>query len=152
MTHLTLNTGHARTSPRGEVSDATIAALTPSLSPGRHPLPIPGGYEVAVTADGAAMIATVYAPGDRPLATFGVAPDDDAADVVWPVLELHYHALTDLPGLRSADFVAARRPDTTPWVAAIVILPTPAESAWLGDYERCLAWAWLESLRKGGLP
>ena len=37
------------------------------------------------------------------------------------------------------------RPASLPW-CAVVMMPfvSPMETRWLGDFERCLAWAWLE--------
>lgn len=148
MIHLTLNTGHSRVSPRQEVSDEAIRALADTLTPGRHPVPVLAGYEAEAAVERRQIVVTVFAPGGRPLVLFGVAPDDDAAAELWPILERYYHALTEMPGLRSADFAAARRPETTPWVAAITILPAAEEAYWLADYEKCLAWAFLLSLEE----
>ena len=146
MIHYTLNTGHSRRSPRSEVAYATIAALDPLLSQGRHPLPIPGAYEAEVTPDGNGVMVTVWS-GDFPLATFGVAPDDESAVTLWPEIERLYLQLTDQAIMRSADFEPPRRPSRTPWISAIVIGADPEAAYWIGDFERCFAWAWLEKLK-----
>lgn len=77
--------------------------------------------------------------------TFGVAEDDEAADALWPELESLYLRIAEFPGLRSADFAAPRRPDRAPWCAAITILAGPDEACWIADFERCVAWAQIES-------
>lgn len=142
----TINTGHERDSPRSEVSAAALAAVRPLLRPGRRPVPGMAGYALAVAADGGALLATVYGPGDRPCVTFGVAADAGAAGPLWAALERQYLALTDLPGLRAADFRAPRPPSGLPWVSAMTILATPDEAGWIADLERCVAWAWIDSL------
>jgi len=144
MLHYTLNTDHTRHSPRSEVSDAAIAALTPLVVPGDHIIPGAPRYLCTTTTQGSALIATA-SQGQRPCVTMGVAPDAAAADAIWPHLQSAYLAACDLPGLRSADFAAPHRPGKHPWCAAIVITATPDEALWLGDFERCLAWAWLTS-------
>lgn len=151
MIHLTLNSGHVRESPRSEVDDAVVATLTPFTAPGQRLLPIPGDYVVRTDqAEGGGLLATVFAPGARPCITVGVAANDSEADVVWPHLEQLYLRVTDLPGLRAADFEPPRRPVSTPWVVAVVIAAGPAEAYWMGDFERCLAWAYLESTGRAG--
>lgn len=143
MLHYTLNTGHTRHSPSSEVSVNVIDILTPLLTTGEHPLPSPAGYSMSLICEGRALMATVYDDAKKSCATFAVAPDDKTADTLWPEVEAHYHSITELPGFRSADFAAARRPLSTPWCAAITTLATPEEAYWIADLERCVAWAWL---------
>jgi hypothetical protein len=145
MLHYTLNTGHTRESPRSEVRDEVLRILRPLLGAGKHDLPIEG-YQLVLDTLGGGALATVYRGADVPVVTIGIAPDAAAAEVLWPHLESLYLRIAELPGLRSADFPVARRPAQTPWVAAVVIGPMPREAYWLGDFERCLAWAWIESL------
>ncbi len=154
LIHYTLNTGDTRDSPRSEVADEVISAMAGTLGPGEFELPIPdphNTYFCRLDVADRAFVATVYCetqgkPGRRPLVTFGVADNAKDAGQLWPVLQQHYHTVTDLPGIRSADFASARQPDGLPWCASVVIMPTLDESLWLGDFERCLAWAWLEQL------
>jgi hypothetical protein len=144
MIHYTLNTDHSRVSPRSEVRDELIVALRRMLRDGRHKMLVPmDAYEVQVnTADGGLM-ATVYRGAD-PLVTFAVAQDAIGAAELWPVLTDLYYRLTDMRGMRTADFAAAHEPKELPWCAAVTILPTPDEAAWIADFERCLAWAFLD--------
>lgn len=162
MLHYTLNTGHTRVSPRAEVSDHAIAVIRPLLQIGVHALPI-AGYEVNVvdaltamifaTATGAVEVPMPGPPVEaeiswpRMCVNMSVAADDAAADRLWPLLEEHYLGVTECRGFRSADFASPKRPATTPWCAAFVVLATPDEAAWIADFERCLAWAWIEKQR-----
>ena len=117
------------------------------LEPGRHPLPgdLGRAYSCEVSRDGPALIATLVRDGDvpRPVVCFGVAPDDEAAGRLWPALERMYLEITERPGFRSADFAAPARPAATPWCAAMTVALSGREAAWAGDFERCLAWAWI---------
>lgn len=150
MLHYTLNTGHRRVSPRSEVGDEIIPIMDRLLVAGTHS--VPGtlgsrGYTIRVTLIEGALLVTV-SHGERPLATWGVAADDAAADSLWPEVERAYLSITELPGIRAADFAAPQRPQTTPWIATMTILAEPVEAAWLADFERCLAWAWVEKQKR----
>lgn len=145
MLHYTINTGHTRESPRAEVGEDVLATLAHMLASGNHVMPGPPGYSCRVTIDGGALLATV-SHGQRPCISFGVATDDASADMLWSTLEKHYHEITDMPGIRSADFAVVKRPASTPWCAAITIMATPDEAYWMADFERCLAWAWIEAI------
>lgn len=146
MLHYTLNTGHTRTSPRSEVGDDVIAKMASLLGPGHHDLgrfaETFRGYHVTVPECDAGLVATLWSE-KAPLVTFGVAATEEDEDVVWPVLEQMYLKLTELPVLRSADFQASRKPDSLPWLAVVLVAPHLVPS-WVADFERCLAWAWLE--------
>lgn len=144
MIHLTLNTGHSRVSPRHEVTDQAIAASRAWLAPGDYRLPIMG-YRLVVPACHHGYGATVYR-GETPLVTFGAADSAEAAAEIWPPLEGMYLGLTDSGPFARADFRAPKMPDSLPWLAAVVTLAGPGED-WIGDMERCIAWAWLESRR-----
>lgn len=112
-----------------------------------HDLPGAHGYHCATTIADDAMLATVF-HDRRPLVTFGVATNDAVAEELWPALESQYLQLGDMPGIRAADFAAPARPLHVPWCAAMAIFATPEEALWIADFERCLAWAWIEGTHK----
>lgn len=146
MIHYTLNTGHSRISPRSEVRDSTITAMASMIRLGRNPIPIPGDYSVEVSSEGDGAIATIW--NDKsPLVNFAVAPDDDVADALWPAIESLYLQITEQPIHRQLDWEVPRRPESTPWIAAVVIWSGAEEAYWIGDFERCFAWAWIEALK-----
>ena len=135
MYHLTLLTGHTRESPRSEVADHVIDVLRPWLAPGTHPITqVPGGYSLVVPVVERGYLATVQ-QGRVPIASIGVAADEGEAEIIWP-------ALVELQ--RVVAEPVATRPTTTPWCAVALLVVSPAMSDWLGDFERCLAWAYLE--------
>lgn len=143
MIHCTLNTGQIRISPRDEVAEHVIAALNPLLATGEHAMPGPPGYRCTVTTDNTALLATGWRD-QVPLAIFGVAPDEDAAAMLWPSLDRHSRIFADLLRLRPAGIPSPQRPATAPWLAALILFARPDEAEWITDFERCLAWAWID--------
>lgn len=147
--HLTIDTGDQRRSYRTEVADEVVAMLRPLLDrvAAGERVAVPGDARPRCELSGAlgrnrALVVTVWAVDplpaaaglDRPvpLVSLGIAPTSRAADEVW-------HGMTQ----RTRD----DRTPSAPW-CAVRIYPTlalyPEASHWLGDLERCLAWAWIE--------
>jgi len=141
--HVTLTTGHARDSFQGEVAPEALGALADLLSQalagGRAPIPNTG-CALTATAEGHALLATVYgaeASGVAPpIVTIGVARKSRVSPRLWGLLhEDRLQLATD--------------PDTwppAPWCAArldVGAATYPEAMGWVGDFERCLAWAWV---------
>lgn len=139
--HITLQTGHSRNSGKSEISPEALALrtdlLTQCLLNQEQPIAIPnveGYYLKAGNIGGKALFGSVW-QGERPLITFVVATKSRNAAKLWH--ELHRHStvtpVTDI--------------DTTPPVPFIAVsLQVTADNesmGWLGDFERCLAWAWV---------
>lgn len=146
--HLTLNTGHSRASPRCEVSDDVIERLRPLVRASGGPLPHPRGYSVQITREGKDALLTISATADAgrgaeavPLVTCGLAIEDGPR--VWRALLA--------PGRIGRYSVESGMPDSLPWLA-VLLHPTAvlagAALSWLGDAERCLAWALIEEARR----
>lgn len=150
LDHLTLSTGDVRRSPRSEVSEETMEILAPWIADGIArgvpvPLPVPdlARYSARLISPPGALLVTVYAPDPDaarteatvPIATFGVAADARAAALLWRMLT---GALPVGPGVAM--------PDATPWLV-VALHPSlqmyPGALAWLGDFERAVAWAWI---------
>ena len=146
MNHYTLNTGHSRVSPRSKVAEDVLLKTDPLLARGVHDLgelnEAFAGYRLVVPEPPAGYFATLY-KGGRPLLSLAVAATAEDEAVVWPALEGLYLRLTELPGLHAADLQAPRRPESLPWVAVALVNP-PAMPSWAGDFERCLAWAFVK--------
>lgn len=147
MIHYTLNTGHTRDSPRSEVSDSAIAAVQHILTRGEtHE--IPGTTHVCGTAtQGRGLICSVRDIPGRPCVSFGVAFDEQSATGVWEALERLYLEISDKPPIAGVGFAAPHQPTSLPWCAATVIFATPDEASWIADFERVVAWAWIEKMR-----
>ena len=145
MIHYTLNTGHSRFSPRGEVATDIIALCLPWTQTGQHAIPVPKwSLETGRLERG--MICTLWR-GKIPAVTFAVAATAQYADEVWAEFESFYLSITDTPGHRSSDWSAAKKPESPPWIAVVIVEPFEAAESWIGDFERCIAWAFVESLR-----
>ncbi len=129
MQHLTLDTGRTRVSFRDEIAPDVLEQLRPLTVTGTYPMPQPPGCAVSVAVDGTAALVTVMRAGD-PLVTFGVAADERGAAKLWPLIAR--------PGVV--------RPSAVPWLAAgleVGVAVHPGDLGWLGDFERCWAWCWL---------
>jgi hypothetical protein len=79
-------------------------------------------------------------PRRAPLVTIGTVVHQDESQLLWNLL--HKPAQGMLPLATQGG-----QPPTVPWCAArleigITLHPLPTE--WLGDFERCIAWAWMD--------
>lgn len=146
LNHITLSTGHIRRSPRAEVSNGVIQALSPWLQQGlAHdgPYPLPGplgkeGYQAGLSVEHGALLCTLSVDPANPLVTFGVATRSRQSGELWAMMCAQFG---------SADALTA---PGTPWCAvalhpAFVTHPEIAE--WAGDFERCIAWTWIEKAK-----
>jgi hypothetical protein len=143
LVHVTLTTGHERLSRRTEVMPATMPVVTEllagALSGTKAVVPMPGPKTLLTAfASGRDLLVTVRAAGGNPLATVGVSPGPGEA--LWRSL----HDGSALPIVTRPD-----RPPSGPWCAArleLGLVSQPGAAMWLGDFERCVAWVWLEQL------
>ena len=139
--HLTLNTGHLRRSWRGEVADNVVEHTRDLLadaiqSGGDAAMPVPG-YRLYVEPFGSrrAALCTVYR-GAEPIATIGIAARP--ARALWgQLIALRHRLAPEAPPLSEPQ---------APW-CAVMVLPAIRDAVdaldWLGDFERCAAWAWI---------
>ncbi len=158
ITAVTLTSGHTRESAPAEVPEHVINAMAPLLnhladsgdSARTIPLSAAGvslpGYSLAGRADGTCLTATVWADGPPSLCvcTIAVALSGDGADL-WRDL----HQRVELPVVTDPG-----RPPAGPWVAAALYagcFQHPDCLEWLGDFERCLAWAWQRRIARSVL-
>lgn len=153
INHITLTTGHNRVSPRDEVRDETIKILHPWLERvlgSDVPVPLPAEslahYGAKAVLEDTGLVLTVYAPrgphikgkphrGEMvPIVTMGLAQRPDGAAVLW-------QQMLDVFGAAQG----AEMPPT-PW-CAVALHPALNQfidaAEWLGDFERCVAWAWI---------
>jgi hypothetical protein len=151
INHITLSTGHCCRSIRPEVDDDTIALLHPWLiaaiaSVEIMPLPVPelSHYGARVIKQ-VGLVVTIYAPrgphtkgqphpGEHvPIVTLGIAQRSREAKELWDSFAAHFGP------------TRAAMP-TTPYCMVALhqnIMAFPDAIAWLGDLERCIAWAWI---------
>jgi hypothetical protein len=151
INHLTLTTGHLSRIESGDVAGETLARTLPwmlaAIDLGNDvPLPVAElvSYAGRFTVVQGSLICTISGPPSRimegkrpPLVTMGVAKRSRHGAVLWPMLAAGLPGSPVLPGVK--------RP-AEPW-AAVVMHPTgllhPEANEWLGDLERCIAWAWV---------
>lgn len=143
--HITLESGDTRRSPRSEVSQQVLATMAPhlrrALAAGRAGDPIPTtDSRLTATASGPNLVATVLSYDGVPLVTFGVASRSRGAGALWGALHEGRLTTTDRAELPAAPWCAARLEAGPEYLTDV--------SEWIGDYERIIAWAWIEGLAK----
>ena len=136
--HVTLDTGHVRWSPRSEIADDLIALVATHIAAARRrgPADVPRqpGYTARALARHGALAVTVRWQDEAEVVaiyvgatlldavTLGVALGEPAPPILQPE-----------PAEAPACLVRL----------GVGLLDHPAAAAWLGDYERCMAWSWL---------
>lgn len=145
--HITLTTGHVRNSYYGEAGDDIVAACRDLITratadEGATPARIPGVGAYSLTGQASARCLTLSVWADGPpaevICTIGVALHSLCGATLWRRL----HQWSEAPVLTDRT-----KCPPEPWVSAALqagIERHPGALAWLGDMERCLAWAWLE--------
>lgn len=143
--HLTLSTGHGRLSPRHEVRSDVVARLMPLVGPD-----VPGSLAGGVIPGTGGWRLTVY----RPTAgVYGYEIEADGAGLIamcYMGTPGHHRAAWEyLRG--SATAGRLERPASDYWLAVALHegasrIPR-ADLEMLGDLERCIAWAILDSAR-----
>lgn len=141
--HVTLTTGHLSLSNRSSTSDGVIQKLSPWLGDalshgGTYPLPSPlgdAGYKAALSVVHGALLCTLCFGAKEHLLTFGVAVDGCQAGEFWALLCANHGS------------VEALKAPALPW-CAVALHPALNDhldaAKWAGDFERCLAWTWIE--------
>lgn len=142
--HVTLDTGHSRRSYRNEVDDAVITLVRQQINEalsGLHVVIRPGYTLMANTAAGA-LLVTVIADTNAPLCTIAIARNSRQSRDLWSMLKQPVEI----------GAVATGEPPPPPW-CAVRLYPGLAEHvdalAWLGDFERCVAWGWIDRAMPG---
>ena len=153
INHITLASGHVARTDRSDVNSAVTQLLADwlpdTINSGKaHPLPVAelSQFSAQVFVEGGALVVTVSAPVGpheqgkphfgpvMPLITMGVAQRSRQGAGLWSALT---KAFDTRPGLEQPG---------TPWLA-VAVHPSIAAYAgpveWLGDFERCVAWAWI---------
>lgn len=140
----TLQTGHVHRTPRGEVSEESIATLRPVLERalaehrGRIPLADRPTYALSADGHGGCLIATLWTVSDGvPLLTIGVAGNSRCGATHWRMLHQSATAAKTDP----------HRPPPDPW-SAVILHPTVRGHEevmdWSAPLELALAWTWIE--------
>lgn len=151
--HVTLTTGHRRISSSDEVGANVVQELLPVFPPDgtNRVMPMPGFSDthiLDITTSGSSLLATIYqrvGNSPAPVLTLGVGLNPEVDGTCWQLL----HVGSPLP-------CATRGPDapSRPWVAARLEIGTIFSSLEFimaaGDFERCLAWAFVEHLSRKG--
>ena len=150
MIHITLNTGHSCVSPRGEVDQRVIRALSGLVSAGGGPIPGLSPWRVTIHQHPGGWSFDL-ARGQEVALFCVLAHDPEHGRDLWEGIERVYFTIAEqvpqmlVPGVNAAP----EMPSSTPWLAVLILpsglLATAASDiSWFGDFERCLAWTLLE--------
>ena len=144
LEHVTLNTGHTRRSPRSEAADEVVRGLAVGLdraiaTKAREPISGFALFSYSVTALGRAAMVTLWREA-APVVTFGVVADAKDSAKLWRT-----------PCIKAARASTRRnpeRPPAAPWLGvrmeAGAASTPPDDLLWLANFERCLAWTFIE--------
>lgn len=154
--HVTLTTGHSRRSERSEVDAGVLALLAPIVAEaeqhGCAEFPSPTGLMVLTRISESerpsrhVAVWAVSEPQGPALVTIALAMQARQGAALW-------RSLRRFAGLWQPVLVSDPLPPAAPWLAAIVhaaaMTPPHPTLTWLGDTERCIAWAWIDGVYKG---
>jgi hypothetical protein len=141
--HVILDTGHARRSPRSAIEDEIIRVLDASFdraitTGAREPIPGWAPFSFNVTTEAGAAIVNLWREA-TPVVTFGIAADPASSPKLWRLLH---------EGGAGKHATSPDRPPATPWIGARMeigaALTAPDDLLWIADFERCLAWAFID--------
>ncbi|MFN0167826.1 MAG: hypothetical protein ACKV22_15470 [Bryobacteraceae bacterium] len=132
--HLTLNTGHSSKSLRTEVDENIVEIVSQRLADDAFDLP--GGYRCVLThRTSKSFEAELQTKGGAKLVSMGFAAEPSTGAAVWDRL-----VAADEP-----------QPPTVPWLAIRLhqgLAGDTTATSWLDDFERCLAWAFLDRCQR----
>lgn len=142
--HITLDTGLTWLSPRDEVTDEAVSVcrrLIADMLAGAESAVPEMSATIMGKALGTCLLATVRDGSTRaPLLMIGIAAQDRDAAVLWQVSQIR--------GGNMLRLATSEQPcPPAPWVAARPesgLARHPEHVHGLADFERRLAWAWLE--------
>jgi len=144
--HITLNTNHSHISGADRVKNETVTFLLRPLlqkaldGHARIEMPAIGRpYSFSAEAFGTTLLLTVWKSAVA-VVTMGVALEPEQGRAVWRRL----HEKCSWPLALMTD---ANCPPNRPWIAIsleIGLMQAFEASEWLGDFEECVAWAWVK--------
>lgn len=145
INHITLQSAHSRDSFAREVSRATLEAckkLIEKCLASNEIVEIaeyPGFYLLCNQFGGRVLSGSIWYGTKKPiaLANFAIAIKSKNSKKSWAALH-KFSTLT--PATDSG------KPPSVPWIAVSIVPEAaayPDAMQWFGDFERCLAWAWV---------
>lgn len=145
LQHITLTTGDTRQSWRHEVADDLMPMLTALIESAREDgrALLPGLQPqcwLRIEDTSKCAIVNIDTADRVPLVTMAIATHSRCGAKLWRLL----HETARIPAATDA-----LRTPPEPWIAARlepgIATLTPDATMALGDLERCIAWAWIES-------
>lgn len=154
LLHITFQTGHCVSTRRHDVAPAFLGQLVRLVGECEKTscveMPTPSGLmvlrRVSVSKKPAHVACWSLSRPDGPaLITQALSLRKDEGDALWRTLH------SSLGGVQPKFATQADSPPTEPWLGVALHLPLLMEGSmeggpleWLGDFERCVAWAWID--------
>ena len=141
--HVTLDTGEVCRSPRSAIEDEIIrvlgAGFDRAITTGAlEPIPGWSPFSYNVTAEAGGIMVTLWRES-APVVTFGVAAEAKDNPKLWRLLH---------QGGARRHTTSPDRPPVAPWIGLRAeigaALTAPDDLLWIADFERCLAWAFID--------
>jgi hypothetical protein len=139
LNHITLSTGDLARTPHSAVGSGTMEFMCSWLdkaiasnSPVSLGVPSLSGFTALVTAEENDLLVTLYGGELVPIVTFGCAPR--SSSTLWSLL------------LNQGGILKSMSEPEAPWCGVVLHSGTSIYTDhvhWLGDWERCVAWAWI---------
>ena len=101
---------------------------------------------IEVPVHGSALVANSFDRARRPGVSIGVAPDDTAADLVWPQVQKCYHCFAERLGARGVGQRNRHAAGHDPWLAMYATYPAEGEYPIPAHVAAAFAFAWLDKM------
>lgn len=132
--HLTIHTGQKRWSARREVDDASIKTVSSWIRRGKEQSDLFPGYEFIYEPAGANLVSHLHYNGQR-VQSLLVGVDENAQQLVQKMA-------ADLAPYWHAEYLPL--PFCAVFFDADIDHSETKDKLWMGDYERVVAWTWIE--------
>ena len=151
LCHVSVNTGDVVLSRRAEVSDDEVEVFQQLVASARTwKIPSVGhGFTCTVTADGGGVstfdVSVEFEGEPGPVVFCVLCTNEAMTRAAWDLMSRL--SLRFLDGPLGAQMAAKEATVYTPWLAVLLMpgaVVAPDASAWIGDFQRCLAWALIE--------
>jgi hypothetical protein len=139
LNHITLSTGNLARTPHSALDSSTMEFMCSwldkaiaSKSPVSLGVPSLNGFTALATAEDNDLLVTLYGGELVPIVTFGCAPR--SSSTLWSLL------------LNQGGLLKSMSEPEAPWCGVVLHLGISIYTDhvhWLGDWERCVAWAWI---------
>lgn len=148
LRHITLATGHVRTSSRDKVAETVLTALAPLSRSNQLTI---GGFEVAIIKKWRAVVLVGIAQEKQVLVENVICWNAVSSEAAWSLAVSRHRTVARILPASLQVPADIRMPVQPPWMATVILpnilLAQPSSIAALGNLEPCVAWSLIEHLK-----